>query len=51
MKIKWHPVRASLAISAWFAVLVFIGMGITVPEGLWVLASAISGFYFATAED
>lgn len=46
-----HPIRATLAVSSWIAVLVFIGVGIPIPDGLWVMAAAVSGFYLATAKD
>ena len=48
---KIHPIRATLAISAWGAILYMAIAGHTIPDGLWVMAAAITGLYFGTAED
>ena len=48
---KIHPIRATLAISAWGVILYLSVVGQPVSVGLWAIASAITILYFATAED
>lgn len=46
-----HPIRATLAISVWGVIIYLSVVGQPVSDGLWVIATAITALYFATAED
>ena len=48
---KIHPIRAVLAVSIWGVIIYLSVVGQPVSDGLWVIATAVTALYFATAED
>jgi len=49
--VKIHPVRATLAISSWFATIGFLAFGIAIPDAWWAIVSGINVFYFVASKE
>jgi len=48
---RLHPVRATLAITAWLATIYFVAVGVELAEAWWALVGAISVVYFTGSQE